>query len=70
MEAGQNAVQQFGWKIDVEIADERENRVELSDVGQRGGRLTAQLRPAGQRHMRGQISVPDPIDEIGVGQHG
>jgi hypothetical protein len=70
METSQNAAQQFGWKIDVEIADERENRIELSDFGQRDGRLTAQLRPAGQRHMRGQVSIPNALDEIGVGQQG
>ncbi len=63
-------MQQLGRKIGVKIVDERENHIELPDFDQRCGRLPPQLRPAGQSHVRGQVSIPNAFDEIGVGQYG
>ena len=62
--------QQFRRKIDLEIGDERENRVELSGLGQRGVCARRQVWPARQRCLGDDVSGRDAIDEVGVGQHG
>ena len=57
-------------EIDLEIGDERANRIELSGLGQRGFCARRQVWPARQRRLEHDVSARDAIDEVGVGQHG
>ena len=70
VEARHDETKQFRRKIDLEIADERENRVALADLGQRGGCAGRQVWPAAKRRLSDHVSGPGAVDEVGVGQHG
>ena len=68
-EAVKNKPKQPGREIDLKIGDERENRIELSGLGEGRGRARRQDRPARQRCLDGGVSGHGAIDEVGLGQH-
>ena len=57
-------------KFDLGIADQRENRIALTDLSQRGGCAGPQVWPARERRLGDDVSGRGAIDEVGVGQHG
>ena len=69
-EAVKNASEQSRRTIDLEIADQRENRIALPGLGQRGGGARGQVWPARQRRLNDHVSGRGAVDEVGVGQHG
>jgi hypothetical protein len=68
-EAGEDATERFGRDIDLGVADQRQDRIELVGLGKRGDCAAWQIRPARQRRLGDDVSASRACNEVGVGQH-